>query len=177
MINNPFYTHREYLQQELDNLLTKNTTQKSINILELGVGDGSSELMHSFAKNNMNVSILGLESNSDWANTIKEKYTLSNYKILYILDWNIDTYKNILNNFYDLVFIDQSPWSARIDSLIYLSNNDKFNTAILHDYDYYNPDHCRYCHDEQSFFRDYIKKYNLIGHFKILPPTLIFKKK
>lgn len=174
-MTNAFYTHRPYLQKELDILLNHNPKEQ-LNILELGVGDGSSELFHRFARSRENISILGLETNARWANKMKEKYQLSNYTIQYIESWNIDIYNNLSNKFYDLVFIDQSPWSARIESLDYFSNKGLFRTAILHDYNYYNIDH-KCSIDSESFFFKYANKYNLISFCTELPPTLILQSK
>lgn len=176
-MTNPYYTHRKYLQQELYSL-SQIALSKPINILELGVGDGSSELLHNFAKQNSTATILGLESDTIWSSLIQNKYELPNYKIKHINNWDVETYKKIImNQFYDLVFIDQSPWSARIESLEYLSANHQFETVILHDYDYYNTEDNKYCYDHRSFFKDYCLKYTLNGYFEILPPTLIIKNK
>lgn len=169
---NPYYTHQQYLQQELNNL-SKYTNQQ-INILELGVGEGSSSLLYEFCKQFANANVLAFENNQEWSSFIKNKYSLPNYSINYIIDWNDVNYQStITNNRYDLVFIDQSPWMARIAALDQLYNN--FDIAILHDYDYYNPSHCKYCYDKNSFFSKYLSDYHIIGYSDILPPTLVFK--
>lgn len=175
-MNNPYYTHRPYLQQELD-LLIPEIDKKKINILELGVGDGSSELFHKFAQLSENISIIGIETNLIWANKIKQKYQLNNYDIRHIESWNIDIYQIINNKFYDLIFIDQSPWSARIESLDYFTKINGFSTAILHDYDFYNSAKYKYSYDNNSYFVKYLNNYNLIGYYSNLPPTLIIKRK
>ena len=38
---------------------------------------------------------------------------------------------------YDLVFVDQAPWSARIDTIDFLTDKNT-SVFILHDYDQYN---------------------------------------
>ena len=175
-MNNPYYTHRPYLQKELDLLIPK-IDNKKINILELGVGDGSSELFHKFAQLSNNISIIGIETDIQWANQIKTKYSLNNYEIKWIKTWDIDIYKNINNKFYDLVFIDQSPWEARIEALDYLSDTNAFTTAILHDYDYYNSTINKYDIGSNSFFSKYLDQYELYAYYQELPPTLIFKNR
>lgn len=171
---NPYYTHQQYLKQELDNLSIY--TDKQINILELGVGEGSSSLMYEFCKEFANANVLAFENNREWSSSMKDKYSLPNYSINYILDWNDTYYQNIItnnDNRYDLVFIDQNPWEARIEAIDKLYN--RFCIAILHDYDYYNSSNCRYCYDEKSFFVKYLSNYSLIGYNQLLPPTLVFK--
>lgn len=170
-----FYTHRPYLQKELDDLMSK-ALYHPVHILELGVGDGSSELLHNFAQKHNNASVLGLETDRSWASNTKDRYKLPNYNIQYIPSWK-DVYCTIPDQFYDLIFIDQSPWEARIEALEYFSSKDSFSTAILHDYDYYNPNDYKYSYDENSFFRSYNKNYILQGFFEELPPTLVFKRK
>ena len=172
-MNNPYYTHRPYLQKILNDLSRQKSTQP-IYILELGVGDGSSELMNIFAKNMPNASILGIETDPVWAETMRHKSSLPNYTINTINSWNIDIYQNLDQPLYDLVFIDQTPWSARIEALDYLYRTDSFITAILHDYDYYNPKDRPYDIGVNSFFSKYLDKCILLEHHEILPPTLIF---
>ena len=75
---NPYYTHREYLQQELERLKDGSV------VLELGVGDGSSEVMGKFAKLHPNIKIYGLEPDVNWLYNTKMKYAqgLDNYKCI-----------------------------------------------------------------------------------------------
>lgn len=168
---NPYYTHQIYLKQELDNI-SKNKKQQKIHILELGIGDGSSSIFFEFCKDNPQASVEAFENNEQWVISMKSKYELPNYKINYIQDWNSLNYQNN-NNYYDLIFIDQSPWEARIDALDKLYN--KFSIGILHDYDYFNPAECKYCCDNNSYFKKYLDKYSIHGYFDILPPTMIMK--
>lgn len=174
-MNNPYYTHRKFLTQELNRLIS--TPRKKF-ILELGVGDGSSEIFHEFAKNNSHIQILGLETDYSWAKSMQLKYELSNYKILYINNWFDELYQWFISFFdvkFDLIFVDQSPWEARIDAINKLYN--KFDTLILHDYDYYNPPEHKYEVGEKSFFEKYMSHYNISAHYEELPPTLIMQSK
>jgi hypothetical protein len=86
---------------------------------------------------------------------------------------------------YDLVFVDQSPWWARIDSINLLK--DKTKIFILHDYDYFNKSDNEwvkespndiYVNDETSWLgQTYSKEFLLENNYEILPPTLIMRKK
>jgi hypothetical protein len=172
---NPYYTHRPYLIDCLNKLENKNKKQK-VKILELGVGDGSSEIFNSFAQKNKNFSIKGFDNDKGWVDSMKSKFELKNYKFE-----SIDSWQSFLDScdksYYDLVFIDQAPWEARISSLDFFIN--KSDTIILHDYDYYNKGVIENIFDvsENSFFGKYLlENFSLKGFNEQLPPTLIFTK-
>jgi hypothetical protein len=174
-----YITHQEYLKKELLSL------DGSAVILELGVGNGSSPLMYEFCKNNPDSTVLSFETDGAWFDQMFEKYgDLPNYIFNLIGDW--EDLKNHLNEEeYDLVFVDQSPWSARIDSINLLK--DKTKTFILHDYDYYNKDDNEwvktspnniYINDKTSWLgQTYSSEFLMEDKYEILPPTLIMRKK
>lgn len=170
---NEFYTHRPYLIRELNKLLKK----KNVRVLEFGIGDGSSEIFYYYTKMYSNIKVIGFENDFNWYNKIKSKYENSNYTFEYVSDWNL--YLNEYNflNCYDLIFIDQNPWDARIKTLDMLKNIS--STIILHDYDYYNKELIEniYSVGEHSFFDKYHNSFNLESFYETLPPTMIFTKK
>ena len=164
------YSHRPYLQKELDGLdLSKKTT-----ILELGMGNGSSELIHNFCKENKSVRAAGFDNHDEWFNKIKNAFTLPNYSFHLIPDWSniVSAVAESLGNKtdqFDIVFVDCAPWSARIDCMDLLSAKTK--VFILHDYDYY-------LNDSPNFFTNkYGKEYNIEEYTQDSPPTLIMRKK
>lgn len=170
-MTNPYYTHRKHLKKELNSLNKKN----KIKILEFGVGDGSSLIFNEFAKNNKNVKIEAFETDKDWLKKTKEKYELSNYKFFYVENWSDFLTEHKFTESYDLVFIDQSPWEARIKTLDILIN--KSSITILHDYDYFNKGFIDEIFDagKKSFFGRYISEnIKTKPFFKELPPTLVF---
>lgn len=168
-----FYTHRPFLIRELNKLTTKDI----VNILELGTGDGSSLVLNEFAKCHDNFHINGFETDFNWYSSMKEKYEIDNYKIHYISDWHtfLNTYEFL--DKYDLVFVDQSPWEARMNSIEKLKNS--VEKIILHDYDYFNKGVISdiYSVDENSVFGKYQRLFTLENNFDVLPPTLVFHKK
>lgn len=173
---NPYYTHRPYLISELNKLI-ESKQSSDISILELGVGDGSSQIFNEFAKNYKNISIIGLDTNCAWCDNMRMKYEMPNYQIFHLQNWNESSYFDILNNnYYDLVFVDQSPWEARIDAIDMLYKNNNGNVIILHDYDYYNDPSFRFSIGQDSFFGKYLDKYNILEFHMHLPPTLIMKR-
>jgi trans-aconitate methyltransferase len=172
---NPYYTHRPYLTSELNKLIEFKQSS-AISILELGVGDGSSQVFNEFAKNYNNISIIGLDTNFSWCDSMRMKYGCPNYQILHLKNWNESSYFDILNNNYDLVFVDQSPWKARIDTIDMLYKNNNGNVIILHDYDYYNDPSFRFSIGQDSFFCKYLDKYN-ISEFHITSSSNINNEK
>jgi hypothetical protein len=169
----PYYTHRPHLINSLNSLDKK----KEINILEFGVGDGSSLIFNEFASKNKNFNIKAFETDKSWLDETKSKYELENYKFNYINNWDELLTENSFNKEYDLIFIDQSPWESRIKTLDLLIN--KSNISILHDYDYYNKGLIEDIFDvsEKSFFGKYLSKnISAQGFNEELPPTLVFTK-
>lgn len=164
-----YITHQKYLLKELNNL-----PDKAI-ILELGIGEGSSPLMHDFCKNNPNSKVYAFESDKIWIDKIKPKYSLENYIFNYIEDW--DNLMNYINQEkINLVFVDQAPWEARITSINLLKNISEI--FIVHDYDYYNIGYpsLRINNDQSWWGQNYSKEFILEDNYEILPPTLIMKK-
>lgn len=175
----PYCTHQEYTKKELQNLPPNSY------VLELGVGNGSSPLMYEFCKNNPQATVISFETDVAWFDQMFEKYgDLPNYIFNLISDWG-DLKNHIDEKSYDLVFVDQSPWEARIESIDLLKNQTKI--FILHDYDYYNHSHtgystqeCNniYVNDETSWLgKTYSDEFTMEDNYEILPPTLIMRKK
>jgi len=177
--NDAYCTHQKYTRQELLKL-----NDNSI-VLELGVGNGSSPLMYDFCKNNPNVTVIAFETDEIWFDQMFEKYgDLPNYVFNLIGDWK-DLENHTDEERYDLVFVDQSPWWARIESINLLK--DKTKVIILHDYDYFNQDVCEWVknscndiriNDETSWLgQTYSDEFILEDNYEVLPPTLVMRKK
>ena len=177
--NDAYCTHQKYTSEELDNLKSNSV------ILELGVGNGSSPLMYEFCKNNPDSTVVSFETDAAWFEQMFAKYgDLPNYIFNLIEDWN-DLENHLTQDEYDLVFVDQSPWWARIESINLLK--DKSKLFILHDYDYFNKDDNEwvknspndiYVNDETSWLgQTYSDEFVLEDNYEILPPTLIMRKK
>ena len=170
-----YATHQEYTKKELESLKGKKI------VLELGVGNGSSPLMYNFCKNNPKARVISFETEQSWFNSMFEKYgEQENYVFNLIENWD-DLSNHLPKGTYDLVFVDQAPWAARIDSINLLK--DRTKTFILHDYDYYNqnqevPCNNIYINDETSWLgQNYSNEFILEDNFEILPPTLVMRKK
>lgn len=172
---NPYYTHREYLENELKQL-TK--SKNNIQCLEFGTGEGSAEIFSQFTNTHDNLSVTAYESDLIWLNSIKEKYERPNYNFYHIEDW-FDFLKSFKpDTIYDLVFVDQTPWEARLETINTVANFSKI--IILHDYDYFNKGVCDdiYSVSKDSFFyRQYNNQFKLVNYYSILPPTLIMYNK
>lgn len=173
-MNNVFYTHRKYLIEELEKL--KNN--KSVHILEFGVGDGSSLIMNDYASKYPNFKIESYETDEEWFKEMKSIYSLPNYKFNYINEWDNLLKPENFNDHYDLIFIDQAPWEARTATLELLKH--KSNVIILHDYDFFNKgfyDSDIYNYGKEGVFSKYLDIFNIVGHHELLPPTLVMNLK
>ncbi len=174
-----YYTHQKYLKRELDNLKDGSL------ILELGIGHGSCPLMYEYCKKNPNSIVTGFETDAEWFTNMHNEYgDLANYNINSINTW--EDLKNYINkDKYDLIFADQAPWEARIESIDFLK--DRCDLFILHDYDYFNkPQHSWvskgpnsiYINDDSSWLgQKYGEEFVLEDNYKLLPPTLVMRKK
>lgn len=170
---NPFYTHQKYLTEELNRL----DYSKPVIVLEFGTGDGSASILQSFAHRYPNLRIESFETDLSWLQSTYSKYCTDNYHFNHVDSWESYLKESMFEEVYDLVFVDQSPWEARIQTINTLK--DKTKVFIVHDYDYYNKGVMDdlYCVSEGSFFGDkYSKEFILQGNNEY-PGTLIMRKK
>jgi hypothetical protein len=127
--SNPYFTH----QPVLHTLLSKTNGS----ILELGCGEGSTELIHKFSEK-YNRKVVSIESDKQWAQRYIEKYTTNNHEFI-VVEHSIDSWNKITdtmsNQHWDLIFIDQGIWEPRAYSFKKLK--DKANYMILHDCDFF----------------------------------------
>ena len=166
-----FYTHRPFLKEQLNKL------KDNARVLELGVGDGSSLLMKEHCELNKSCEVLAFETDKGWHETMKQKYSCGNYNFNHLKDWN-EISEYLSHDYYDLVFVDQAPWEARIDCINLLK--DKTSVFVVHDYDYYNTINRmgKYNYDKDSWWgHTYSDEFILNGYHQSLPPTLVMKKK
>ena len=174
-----YYTHQETLNKILESFDYTN----QIHCLEFGSGDGSSSVFHRFAKSNPNLVVDCYEHEEGWLNNMSTKYGLENYKFN-VVDWSTINYENLKVKKYDLIFVDQGDWDARIKTIDEMKDYCKY--IILHDYCYYNgfgpgmiptQDMDYNNVGEGSFFHKYSDEFELTGETKLYPPTLVFKSK
>jgi hypothetical protein len=179
---NPYYTHQQSLIDIL-NLFEYDTNV--LNFLEFGSGEGSSPIFNEYAKKSENVNVQSFEHDLDWLNDMKSKYSLKNYTFKHV-SWENFDYTQLKEHKYDLVFVDQGDWSARIRTIDELKYNSKY--IILHDYCYYNgfrgsniPDSDRewaLSVEKNTFFHDkYADNFDIQTDTNLFPPTLILKNK
>jgi hypothetical protein len=168
---NPYYTHQKYLTEELNKMDYNNP----VIVLEFGTGDGSASIFQSFAKRYPNLRIDSYETDFEWLRSTFEKYNVSNYNF-----YHMDTWDNFpeFNEIYSLVFVDQSPWDARIETIERLKGQTKI--FILHDYDYFNKGVIEDINSvsEGSFYMTkWGKEFILEGNCELYPGTLIMRKR
>jgi hypothetical protein len=176
---NPFYTHQEVLNKILESF----DYSKSVHCLEFGSGEGSSSIFYKFAKSYSNLSVDCFEHEEDWMDNMSKKYKLENYNFN-LVNWSNINYDELKIKKYDLIFVDQGNWNARIETIDKLMNYSKY--IILHDYCYYNgftpeigynPDSNYNNFGKGSFFEKYNEEFSISSFTDLYPPTLIFKSK
>lgn len=178
---NPYYTHQKYLIQ----LLNSFNYDKIVKCLEFGTGDGSSSVFYDYCKKETNINVLAFEHDLNWLNTVSEKYKLPNYTFNHV-NWGDLDYNNLKSDTYDLVFVDQGDWDARIKTIDELKNSSKY--IILHDYCYYNgfrgfeiplseKDKYLTVSKGSFFYEKYGDEFELSTGVELFPPTLIMKNK
>ena len=176
---NAYYTHQDTLNKILESF----DYSKPIHCLEFGSGDGSSSVFHTFAQSNPNLTVDCFEHEESWLNSMSEKYKLNNYNFN-VVDWSTINYNDLKIKNYDLIFVDQGDWDARLVTIDEMKNNAKY--IILHDYCYYNgfgpgmvhsPDMEFINVGEGSFFHKYSVDFEVTGVTELFPPTLILKSK
>jgi SAM-dependent methyltransferase len=130
-----FATHQPVLLE-----LLKVTTGP---ILELGCGIGSSLLLKHFITEDRDVYCV--ESNREWLERMR-RIEAENYKMFFLDAGNEDNdatgkmwvdfcEKHFSGIAFDIVFIDQSPWTARTHTMNYFLNRAKY--IVVHDADYF----------------------------------------
>lgn len=174
MKTNPYYTHRQVLIDELSKL----NYEQSVHCLEFGVGHGSSPIFQKFVLENKNLIVDAFESDQGWFVDMSTRYVASNYRFCYVPSWDLLLSSGICNGIYDLVFVDQAPWDARIQTIDALRNCVR--VFILHDYCYYNTGVVDdiFSVGEGSFFHTrFASDFDLEPYCYKYPPTLVLRKK
>lgn len=176
---NAYYTHQDTLNKILESFDYSNP----VHCLEFGSGDGSSSVFHKFATSNPNLIVECFEHDENWLNNMSQKYKLNNYKFN-VVNWSNINYDFLKTKKYDLIFVDQGDWDARIVTIDEMRSYAKY--IILHDYCYYNgfgagmvptPNMDYNNVGESSFFHKYSDDFEVIGETSLYPPTLILKSK
>jgi len=176
---NAYYTHQDTLNKILESF----DYSQPVHCLEFGSGDGSSSVFHKFIQSNSNLTVYCFEHDENWLNDMSEKYRIENYNFN-VVDWSTINYNFLKVKKYDLIFVDQGDWDARLVTIDEMKNNAKY--IILHDYCYYNgfgpgmthsPDMDFNNVGEDSFFHKYSNEFEVIGETELFPPTLILKSK
>lgn len=121
-----FQTHQPFLKMYIEK--TKG------DILEFGTGDGSTGFILDLIKGT-DRKLISIENNENWLNKMKSLYPENEqHKYHFVLDWE-SFIKQMKPEKYSIVFIDQSPWEARIMSLNHFKDVAEY--IIIHDADYF----------------------------------------
>lgn len=122
---NAFFTHQPVLLKAL---------KESVGpVLELGSGEGSTELIHNYCSEH-NRKVTTVENDISWMNKYKNKLHNEWHEFVYIDNWE-ETVNKLSIKQWGLVFIDQDSWIARSYSFKKLVECSDF--IVLHDCDYF----------------------------------------
>lgn len=148
MDKDPYATHQKYLE-----LYIKKTKG---DIIEFGSGHGSTGFILDLIRGT-NRKFVSLENDRKWYNKMITVYPESeNHKYIYVRDWKEELSK-LDKNGYSVVFIDQSPWEARLWTMEYFLDSAEY--LIIHDIDYF-PKHEMFGRYISSFDFDFSDKFN-----------------
>ena len=122
----PYATHQEFLSAYI--LAT------SGDIVEFGTGDGSTGLILDLIKNTGR-KLVSFENDKQWFDKMISLYPPSdNHEYVFVSDWQ-HAISNLDSSAFDVVFIDQNPWEARLMSMKHFQYSDSY--IIIHDVDYF----------------------------------------
>lgn len=155
----PFATHQPVLIWA-----SENTTG---DILELGCGENSTELLRSFLTDSTR-SLVSVESEKNWFDTYKH-LNQNNHKIVFTKNWFETIDKLAEKNDWAVVFIDNWPYEARRYSLQKFI--DKTEYIVVHDSDHF-PDFKKADYNWIDFIPTNKPMLNRIG-----PPSYLISKK
>lgn len=120
-----FYTHQPVLYKALE--------LSTGPVLELGCGEGSTELLHRYcAKHNRE--LVSVESDHSWMSPYIAKLHSPFHKFEYTSDWWSAT-DRFAEKRWGLVFIDQNTWEGRAYAFKKLKYSADY--LVLHDCDYF----------------------------------------
>lgn len=122
---NEFYTHQPVLLKVL--------RKSSGAVLELGCGEGSTELIHRYCEK-YNREVVTVEHDHSWMSRYINNYTTEWHKFIHTTNWH-NTTDELSKLKWGLVFIDQASWNERVYSFKRLKDCSDY--LVLHDCDYF----------------------------------------
>jgi hypothetical protein len=186
--DNAYATHQPFLK--------KYVRETSGDIFEFGTGFGSTGLLRSCIEGTSR-KLISIEDNKEWYEKMIKHYPPSEQHTLLLLERKEDgshwaEFLSIFkhSNPISVVFIDQSPWSSRIETFRKLDSIAEY--CIIHDADYFplygnfgkvTDPSLRYSDETKYDFSDEMKKYKLYfppapwSDTNRGPPTLVSTSK
>lgn len=122
---NPYFTHQP--------VLVKGLKQSVGPVLELGSGEGSTDLIHNYCSKH-NRKVTTVENNISWMDRYKDRLKEEWHQFIYTNNWE-ETINQLTEHLWGLVFIDQDCWKARAYSFKKLIKCCDF--IVIHDCDYF----------------------------------------
>lgn len=124
--NDPYATHQKFLESYI--------RKTNGDIIEFGTGHGSTGFILDLI-NGTNRKLLSLENNEEWySKMIKEYPPTSTHEYIFVKNWE-ETISKLNKEQFQIVFIDQSPWEARVWTLDHFLETADY--ILIHDVDYF----------------------------------------
>lgn len=102
-------------------------------VLELGCGEGSTEMIHNYCTKHGR-KVLTVEHDKNWLLKYQNKFQGNSHEYMLITDW-YSFVDSMIGRKWGLIFIDQTSWEERAYSFTKLKNYTQF--IVLHDCDYF----------------------------------------
>lgn len=102
-------------------------------VLELGCGDGSTEIIHNYCMKHGR-KVLTVEHDKEWLLKYQNRFQGSHHEYMLTVDW-YSLIDSLIGRQWGLVFIDQTSWNERAYSFTKLKDFAEF--IVLHDSDYF----------------------------------------
>lgn len=136
----PYATHQPVLYE-----MALRTTGP---IIEFGCGNGSTDLLHELCKKDGRL-LISIDDDAEWLNQFSQKYADDTWHKFFFVPGKtkennddptrwinfLETHHHITTMNFDLCFIDQNPWLARVETIKKMIQVSKY--IILHDFNYY----------------------------------------
>lgn len=104
-------------------------------VVEFGCGHGSTPLLHQLSLESGRL-VVSIESDKAWIDQFRQKYECNHHTFILTDCWS-DTLRDerVTEVDWGLVFVDQNPWEARLETLLRFKDTAPY--VILHDCDYF----------------------------------------
>ena len=129
------FSHRSHEFATHQPVLCEALARSSGPVLELGSGEGSTQLMHRVCSENRRY-VLTLDNNPEWLNRYVDRLTNEFHDFGLVEDWPSALRSDaVASTEWGLVFVDSAPWESRALAVRLFAPKATF--VVVHDCDYF----------------------------------------